>query len=460
MRYLKITIFCIFSFNYFLNKKIGLKVNEGLDYRNFYGIAWRGSAHENLQYAKQMGYKYVFYQKDMEKDPLSNGFYFYLESPEYLLYNRVISTTKKYKNEEIQFYSKYCVLKDDSLVFPQNLATGWFFNDSTFSAELDFQQKNVVAWTVRTILNKIAEIEAHNPNFHFGGFAWDVPQISGDFWSRNSKRGGRQVSSEYWSLAKVNTTSNTSLNSLYKSYSVGRADYYRELFSKTREIYPNAKFIIEPNRIFEDWVMTVAKLDNAFDITPDLICQESCGTEFITDQRIYDSKLVDKSKVGSTTPNCFGEKENRGLAANAAINGATFGWFGRFGGTGDMPNYKSIKDVPARLKLIRVLTTWENMNNTPIGERSWDGTTYKSTTAVVSDKLIAIKKPKLNAYVIVFLNKDGVFRIPKDSKIDKVYELDSLFQEMRNVEMTLNVKKNQISPSSKSLQKGFVVYTK
>jgi hypothetical protein len=112
-----------------------------VDYRNFYGIVWRGTAHENLQYAKQMRYDYVFYQKDMEKDSLSNGLYFYLESPEYLLYNRAVNTTKKYKNEDIQFYSKYCVLKDDSLVFPKNLATGWFFNDSTFSAELDFQKK-------------------------------------------------------------------------------------------------------------------------------------------------------------------------------------------------------------------------------------------------------------------------------------------------------------------------------
>jgi hypothetical protein len=206
--------------------------------------------------------------------------------------------------------------------------------------------------------------------------------------------------------------------------------------------------------------MTVAELDNALDITPDLMCQESCGIEFITDQRIYDSKLVDKSKVGSTTPNCFGEKDNRSLAANAAINGATFGWFGRFGGAGDMPNYKSIKEVPARLKLIRVLTTWENMNQTPTGARSWDGTTYKSSSAIVSDKLIAIKKPKLKAYVIVFLNKDGVFSIPNDDRIDKVYELDSLFQEMRNMQTTLNIMNNQISPSNKDLQKGFVVYTK
>ncbi|MHC5720042.1 MAG: hypothetical protein ACYTX0_50420, partial [Nostoc sp.] len=49
-------------------------------YQNFYGICWRGNAHENLAYAKQMKYGYVFYQKGMELDSLSNGLYFFLET--------------------------------------------------------------------------------------------------------------------------------------------------------------------------------------------------------------------------------------------------------------------------------------------------------------------------------------------------------------------------------------------
>ena len=37
------------------------------DYRNFYGISWRGTPHENLAYARQMKYDYGFYQYGMEK---------------------------------------------------------------------------------------------------------------------------------------------------------------------------------------------------------------------------------------------------------------------------------------------------------------------------------------------------------------------------------------------------------
>ena len=73
------------------------------EFRNFYGISWRGTVIENLSYARQMGYNYVFYQKGMEKEALSNGLYFYIETPEYSVYNRRLDTKKKYSAEEIRF---------------------------------------------------------------------------------------------------------------------------------------------------------------------------------------------------------------------------------------------------------------------------------------------------------------------------------------------------------------------
>ena len=33
------------------------------DYRDFYGIAWRGDVESNLRFAKQMGYDFVMYQR-------------------------------------------------------------------------------------------------------------------------------------------------------------------------------------------------------------------------------------------------------------------------------------------------------------------------------------------------------------------------------------------------------------
>lgn len=53
------------------------------DYRNFFGLCWISNPDEILRYARQMGYKHVYYQGGMEKNPLSKGMYFVMESPEY-----------------------------------------------------------------------------------------------------------------------------------------------------------------------------------------------------------------------------------------------------------------------------------------------------------------------------------------------------------------------------------------
>src|ERR1700748_2785988 len=116
--YLCAIILCFFS----LQKANAQQIP---DYRNFYGICWRGNPHENLLYARQMKYQYVFYQKGMELDSLSNGLYFYLETPEYLTYNRVIDTAKTYSDKEKKFYLSHCALKDSSYQIPNGLAYGW-----------------------------------------------------------------------------------------------------------------------------------------------------------------------------------------------------------------------------------------------------------------------------------------------------------------------------------------------
>lgn len=39
------------------------------DYRNFFGLCWISSVDETLRYAKQMGYRHVYYKGGMEKHP-------------------------------------------------------------------------------------------------------------------------------------------------------------------------------------------------------------------------------------------------------------------------------------------------------------------------------------------------------------------------------------------------------
>ena len=435
------------------------KQRQKPEFRNFYGIAWNGTPHENLAFAKQMGYDYVFYQKGMEMDSLSNGLHFYIETPEYSVYKRQIDTKKKYSAEEIRFAETHFALMNNSKTFPNNIARGWFMSDHTFTPQLDLQQQKVISWAIDSILEYVESIESVNTDFKFGGFAWDVPQPAGDFWDTIQKP-GRQITLEFWTGGDFGIK-HPDVSHEYKTYSDGRIEFYKQLYKATRSKFPGAKFMMEPYRIYDDWIKVVGNRIDAKEVTPDLLAQERFGTEFVEDKRIFDSGLITLENVASTTPDRFSEADNRLFAAKAAVNGAWFSWYGRFGGTGDMPGFRSIREVPARLKLIRVLANWENLNQTPLLQRTWDGTVYKSPNAFANPDVIAIRQPETEKLFVVFLTENGKAEIPKGKKVAAIYKTDDLFIENGDAIEEVMIKSNLIIPrSSNCLNKGFIVELK
>lgn len=429
------------------------------DFRNFYGISWRGTVTENLSYARQMGYNYVFYQKGMEKEALSNGLFFYIETPEYSIYNRRMETKKKYTPEEIRFAETHFALMNNTKQFPDNIARGWFMSEYAFTPQLDLQQQKVIDWAIDSILKYAESIEKQNPKFRFGGFAWDVPQPAGDFWDTIQKP-GRQITLKFWTGGDFGVK-HPDVKHDYSTYSDGRIEFYKQLYKATRKRYPDSRFIMEPYRIYEDWIKVVGDRSDAKEVTPDLLTQERFGTEFVDDERIFKSGLISKEYVMSTTPDRFSEQDNRLYAAKAAVNGAWFSWYGRFGGTGDMPSFKSITEVPPRLKLIRVLANWENGNRIPLDKRSWDGSTYKSPDAFASPDVIAIVQPGTNKMFVVFLTESGEVVLPAGKSISSVFEADDLFIEKDAPTNDLIIKSGKIRIRNiSSLNKGYIIHLK
>lgn len=395
------------------------------DYRNFFGISWRGNVHENLTYARQMKYDYVFYMSGMEKDTLSNGLHFYLESPEYSTYSSYIDVNTTYKPTQVSFWENNCVLKNNTDPFPNNIATGWFDSSTNFRPILDFQQQKVIIFCIDSITKIIKKVESVNPKFHFGGLAWDVPNPGGDFWSAPS---GQQVTLSYWTGGDFGAT-NASVTHDFSTYTDGHLAFYKQLFSTLRQSWPGARFIMEPWNIYNDWISKVQNRSDVNQVMPDILSEESPGTDFVDDSRIFSGGLLTKGQVSSTTPNVSDDQDNRTIAAKAAINGATFGWFGRFGGTGDMPNYQSIAAVPSKLKLIRILSNYENLNNTELAQRTWDGTTYKSPTAFADPNAIGVLQPGTSKYFLVFMTSDGQVTLPAGKTIISISKTNSLLVE-------------------------------
>lgn len=433
------------------------------DYRDFYGIAWRGDVESNLRFAKQMGYDFVLYQRGMETNPLAADLGFYLDGPEYQVYPvpRNFDPTKTYTARERKLYEKYFVKKDNQ-PFPTNLATGWFFTPKVFSVEPDYQDQEVIDYFIDHIVHRVKTLERKDRRFLFAGYAWDVPNLTGDFWDKQQAHGGkggggRQVTVAHWTgTDSAYKPSGTTFR--YATVSDGHAAFYRQLFTQTRAQFPAARFIIEPYRIWENWLALVKDRPDAKEIMPDLILQESGGKEFATDARIFGSGLIKGHEaVGCSTPNCFTEKENRELAAQAAVHGSCFGWFGRFGGTGNMPNFKNVGDVPARLQLVRRVAAWDNRNGFPLAKRSWDGKTYSSPGSYISESVIWSTHPKTGKLFVVWLRPDGVVKIPAGLNFKTIQRTDNLFIEAASGLGDVEVKGNELRlKDSAGIEKGYI----
>ena len=435
------------------------KNNLKQDFRDFYGIAWNGKPHDNLMYARQMGYGYVFYQTGMEKDPLAKDLKFYIETPQYSVYPvpRSIDVEKAYTDNEIKLYEKYFAKKNNKS-FPYNMATGWFGTPTTFSVEPDFQQQEVIDTLVNRIIHHAKSLERKENNFLFGGFAWDVPQLSGDFWDTLQKAGGGgQITLAYWTGGDF-AYQPEGVKFDYKSYSDGHAAFYKQLFNQTRKIFPDAKFMIEPWTLWDQWFSQIKDRPDAKEITPDLVNQEKDGTEFVNDSRIFNTGLITKKFVGLTTPNRFGEKENREYAAAAAINGAWFNWFGRFGGTGDMPDFRNVYEVPARLQLVRRVANWDNLNSVPLSKRSWDGNIYQSPLSYISANIIWSTNPNTGKIFAVWLSQDGLVQLPDGSKLKSVFRTNSLFIETSNGRADIQVTDKGLKLINQAgITKGYII---
>jgi hypothetical protein len=425
---------------------------------NFYGICWNGKVDDNLKFARQMGYEYVMYQKGMENSSLASDLHFYLESPDYQVYNslgidRTLSLKKDYTPEQKAAYQKYFALKANNLSFPENMASGWFSGDG-FSVEPDWQQQNVIDYFVKNVVEDSRSKERPARNFLFGGVAWDVPQLTGDFYG-----GGKQVTLEYWN-GKDSSGLYPGNTHEYATYSVGRVMYYLSLRAALNVEYSGryVKFIVEPYNFYDSWFKGLQKLDPEFQsqLMEDIIVTEesgktgwATGTEFVDDKRVYETGLITRDHTGSTTPDNHDLASNKIIAGKAGINGAWFSWYGRFSGSGDRIPMKNIYEVPNWLQLIRVVANWDNLNGVPLSERKWDGSAYVSTDSRIDDNVIYSRQPKTQKLFVVFLNGEGEVKLNPGEKVVSVRKVDKFFCETEDGSTDLKIKGKKVVLSKK-----------
>jgi hypothetical protein len=439
----------------------------GSDFRHFYGVVWRGDTVDNLIFARQMGYKYVAHRASYSSNANANGLKFYYNNPEIFAFPAtsyssngwVIKESHEYSSAEQTYFLANGVQKTDGAEnWYDALAEGWHYTNDEFTAMWDFQQQSIIDYTVETIIAKIKSYENPSINYTFAGLMWDVPDLQGDFWTGWSKSGGKFVDLSYWTGEDSCVSSNHQHD--YHTYSDGKAAFFKQLYQRVREEFPDAKFISEPFLIYDRWIKEIEDRPDAADLMPDMLTQESSGTAFVDDSRIFESGLISKNHVGLTAPNTFGEYENRLSAAKAAINGSWFAWYGRFGGSGDMPDYANIYEVPARLQLIRVLPNWDNLVNIPLTERAWDGNIYRSPNSYADTNIIYSRHPETDKIFVVFLNTSGKIKLLKNETVRLVNRTNGLFIETQDGSNDIQITDNEISLiNAENAGKGYIITT-
>ncbi|NUO09234.1 MAG: hypothetical protein HUU08_11230 [Candidatus Brocadia sp.] len=452
-------VFLFFIQGYFFNETKFVSIAKADDnWKNWYAVTWRDTSANIVKYTKQMGYDYVGVRdwdfSQYKNNPDCSGMKYFVVNPHMLstMYDNlpsrnslgttvggglVINTSLSYTQAQIDWYNQRMVWKSND-PFPNNLASGYFPDNNSirFNSMWDVQQQAVIDEMIESIIKHIRKYESQSLPFTFAGYILDVPRISGDFFYFN---GSQQFMTNlsHWTGTDSGLIHGT-ITHEYSTYTDGWAAFYKQLNTRLRQEFPGAKWIIEPTLIYsdsspDDWVYSVRNRADKDELTPDFLSQEEGTyhtTEFVDNDNIFNSGMnITKDMVGNSQSNDVNEDINRLIAAKAGINGAWYNWFGRWGGFRSMPNFKYITEVYPRLKLIRCIPNWDNLNNVPLYDRSWDGSVYRSTKSYISSDVMYSHHPKTGKLFAVFNTKNGVIKLNAGEKIDSVNRVNGYFEE-------------------------------
>lgn len=430
-------------------------------YKNFYGIAWCGKPEEDIKYAKQMGYDYIAINpssslKDYQNNPDCSGLKFYLIDPCWYPrvlsgYSRHIDTTKPISEKARDFYNQRMVWKSND-PFPYNLATGHRPSRAStkFSVLWDFQQQAVIDEVVEEIIRTAKMYEDPNLPFTFGGYIFDEPKLAGGFYRLNENGDNEPVPLSYWTGMDSGLVHGT-ITHEYATYTEGIAAFYKKLRTRMAQEFVSPKWIVRPTWLYNEvdnneWIYQIKDRADKEELSPDMLSQGSHqNTSFVDDTNNFNSGIpITNDKVGNSQIGDFSESKNRLFAAKAAINGAWYNWFGQFSDTGDTSSFQSITEVYPKLKLIRCLPNWDNLNNVPLHDRSWDGNIYQSTKSYASSDVIYSRHPKTGNLFAVFLTKNGMVKLDADEKVTSMYRTDGFFIESEDGTADVSIVGNEI----------------
>ncbi|KAB2834092.1 MAG: hypothetical protein F9K48_07000, partial [Candidatus Brocadia sp.] len=434
-------------------------------WKNYYGIAWDDTSTKHIKYAKQMGYDYIAIKNGATISSYKNDSniaglkFFFIDPITYIPvlenHKRWVSTTQSYTQVEKDWYERNMVWKSND-PFPRNLASGYFQGTSTsYNVEWDWQQQRVIDEVVERVIALVHSYEDTTLPFTFAGILIDVPSLRGEFnyWDSVTNT-AKYTGLSYWTGSDSGLLHGT-ITHEYATYREGKAAYLKKLASRMKQEFPNAKWVVQPWRMYsttsiDEWVCGIKDRADKDDLTPDMLSQENSNTEFVDNASNFNSGVnITKDRVENTQHTDVTEYQNRLIAAKAGINGAWYNWFGSFMAAGAFPDFQSITEVYPRLRLIRAIPNWDNLNNIPLANRSWDGSIYQSTKngnlqSYISSDVMFSRHWKNGKIFAVFNTINGVIKLNAGETVTSMQNTDGYFVESGDASADFNITGNEI----------------
>lgn len=406
----------------------------------------QGNLADNIVFAKNMGYKNIRYEKNLvwTQNPALRNCGIYFENPENFLFD-TFKRDDTVGTKERDLISKYALVANPDAPFPLNIACANGSSPEIMKPLPDFSNPKVIDAIINKAKLVIGYIEK-SKYFDFIGIAWN--DISADCkFQRYS--GGKLVDTPISFYIKDTAK--------LEAYKKGKLEYIKRLTQEIRKNYPNAKIIVSCNRI-----SNLAKVveEIGADFKPDMILQSKRGTEFTA---AATQKPFAKGTVfGTITSEAFDDGLTRKIYGTAAATGSVSALVGKIGGEGQMPAYDNIRDIPARIALQRVIPLWENINKTPLSERSFKNGVYVSSTAGISEDAVWGMHPDGRMFFVI-VTPDGSVKIPNGLKVDKISATNGLFEEIKGKALAsdVEIKDGVIKPTSPAAyNEAFIVHFK
>lgn len=366
-----------------------------------------------------------------------------------------------YTQAQKDWYNRRMTWKNIASAWPNNLANGGWgsgTNYINFAPFWDFQQQAVIDEISSNILIAAASYTTSSKaNIPFAGVYFDVPRLTGVFYGdgTGSPSGYGSVTLAYWTgtdsgVSHVGIDGTTIKQ--YALYSDGMATFYKKLIPDMKVLYPNAKWMIEPSRLYsntslDEYIKHVSQRSDKAALTPDMLSEEGPTTEFVDTSANFTSGMaITKSMVGSqmsssgASPNgIIDEATNRTIAGKAGVNGAWFNWSLLFGNSGTAGTWTNITQVYPRLKLIKCVPNWDNLNNISLANRSWSGSVYQSLNSYISSNIIYSRHWKTKKIYVVWNVYSGVLNLNTGETVSSVQRTDGYFRESGDGSSDVNI---------------------